>query len=65
MKLSNSASALSKLPLLNWFEEVAEDKVVYGAYMKSTHIQTHLLRNYQQNCFKTDYSFMAQDSDTV
>lgn len=65
MKLSNSTSALSKLPLLNWFEEVAEDKVVYGAYMESTHIQTHLLWNYQQNCFKTDYSLMAQDLDTV
>ena len=61
MKLSKGANALSKLPLINWFEEVAEDKVIYGAYMKSAHIHAHLLWNYQQNPSKTDCSLMAQD----
>lgn len=43
MKLSKGTNALSKLPLINWFEEVAEDKVVYQAYMKSVHTHNHLL----------------------
>lgn len=35
MKLSRGTNALSKLPLINWFEEVTEDKADYRAYMKS------------------------------
>lgn len=64
MKLSKGTNALFKLTVINWFEEIAEDKVVYRAYMKSAHTHTHLLRNYQQNPSKTDCSLMAQDLRT-
>jgi len=40
MKLSKGTNASSKLPLINWFEEVAQNKVVYRAYMKSAHSPT-------------------------